>query len=195
MRLKGPSYPWHALKAGRHRRITKAFFRCNCEKRDSHSLPIWNKEEHIYPILMDLINHVQEKTGKRVIITSGHRCPEYNTLLDPSAYNATSKHLIGAEVDFYVEGLEWKSQEVLEALFSYYSGEAFFRYHKPDTNVSTPPWYNREVFVKLFLPNEGRNLDNAHNYPYISVQVRWDRKTGERVHYSWARAHQGYVRY
>ena len=32
-------------------------------------------------------------------------------------------------------------------------------------NVLIPPWYNKEILIKLFKKNEGRDLDNRHPYP------------------------------
>src|SRR5688572_14981430 len=109
-------YPWEEGKVGKFPKITKEFFRCkgsllNPPKPDAdcggkHSLPLIHQKENVYSILIDLLNYLQQKTQKRVVITSGHRCPQHNTYVDPSARNQTSKHLIGAEVSFYVQGLE-----------------------------------------------------------------------------------------
>ncbi len=218
-------YPWDSGMRSQHPRITKEFFRCrgcatnpthvvaqaqgpaihhsDCGGGDTHGLPVRDGKESIYPILIDLTNYIQDKTGKRVVITSGHRCPDHNKYLDPSPANASSKHLVGAEASFYVMGLENRPESILELIFQYYrdtpkyrgdkAHTEFERYDK-DTDVSTPPWYNKEVFVKLYQRYEGRNIDNNHAYPYLSVQVRydWDRK--ERVQYTWKDA-RTYFRY
>ena len=114
-----------------------------------------------------------------MIITSGHRCPQHNTYVDPSYYNRTSKHLIGAEVSFYVQGMEYLAETIAHYLQDYYHTHfdrpdyaVFKRYEKNDTNVSTQPWYNKEIFIKLFKKDEGHNFDNRHPYPYVSIQVR-----------------------
>jgi hypothetical protein len=59
--------------------------------------------------------------------------------------------------------------------------------------VVTQPWQNREIFIKLFTATEGRDVDNAHGYGYVSVQVRYDPQGKELVHYSWKSAYKGYV--
>lgn len=217
-------YPWESET--NLPRITKEFFRCkgssvnppivdmsdpntpnlcaDCEGSSRHGLPILNGKENVYPILVDLLNYIQRKTGKRVIITCGHRCPVHNTYSDPSKDNRTSKHQIGAEVDFYVQGMEERPQEIIGLVMQYYQETAaykgdkefleFKRYEKSDTGVATQPWLNKEIFIKLFQKNEGRDADNRHPHPYISLQVRYDRERKERVIYEWGKANKGYPR-
>lgn len=203
--LPPPTYEWR--KEG-PAPITKEFFRCkgcstnppytnneetvtDCGGWRKHSLPVKEKEEFIYPILITLLNYVQERTGHKVIITSGHRCPQHNTYVDPGRGNQYSKHMIGAEVSFYVEGME--PLAIVEIIQEYYKDTeyALFKRYEGETNVSTPPWSNKEIFIKLFKESEGRNGDNQHPYPYLSIQVRYDRERGEAVTYSWAQANKG----
>ncbi len=220
------AYPWEGVYSGSHLKITKEHLRCrgarhaplkegvgedgakfalfDCGGPRSHSLPCREGKEEVYPILLELLNWVQDKSGKRVIVTCGHRCPAHNTYSDPTTFNQTSKHLIGAEVDFYVQGLERQPEEVVALLLRYYEAtpwysgksayQTFHRYEKEDTNVSIPPWYNKEVFIKLYQPNEGRDLDNTHPYPYLSIQVRYDRARECPVTYTWKEAFRGYRR-
>src|SRR5690606_18094418 len=94
-------YPWEKRFIAGHHRITKEYFRCkgsshnlprkmvnrygetvycaDCGGVERHSLPIRDHREHVYPVLIDILNHLQEVTGKRVVITCGHRCPVHNT--------------------------------------------------------------------------------------------------------------------
>lgn len=215
-KLARPHYPWQLALSSPYPPITKEFFRCqgsyfnperfegdkvleDCGGVDAHSLPLYDGKEFIFPILISLLNTIQAETGKRVVITSGHRCPVHNAYIDITHEAKTSKHMIGAEVSFYVEGMETTPEKILPIIFNYYAGRdpdyvSFNRYEKRDTNVSTPPWFNKEIFVKLFRKEEGRNLDNQHPYPYLSIQVRYDPVTKQRIHYSWARAHQKLMR-
>ena len=211
---KRESYPWEARHVGKHLRITKECFRGqgnilsppiqihrqkdfiyhqDCGGIEMHSLPLKNGEEYIYPILIELLNFLQERLDQRVIITCGHRCPMHNLYADPSKKGQTSKHLIGAEVDFYVEGFEQNPQAVLDTLFSYYK-EPMLRTITL-TEASTPSWYNKEVAITLFHALEGRDFDNDHPYPYISIQVRYDREANRTVQYNWHRAHNGYIKH
>ncbi|NGX43763.1 MAG: hypothetical protein K940chlam7_02065 [Chlamydiae bacterium] len=225
MKTAPPPYPWEKDMVANLPKITKEFFRCkgsplnperiqeqngkilriaDCGGSEKHSLPLNNQREFIYPILIDLMNYIQRQTGKKVVITSGHRCPEHNAYVDSSTPNTYSKHLIAAETSFYVQGLEYEPQHIVNILLDYYRDnpkyqnqyafQLFHRYEKSDTNVSIQPWFNKEIFIKLFQKEEGRNFDNRHPFPYISIQVRYDTDLNERVTYSWDRAQKNYLR-
>lgn len=218
-------YPWEDTYIGNHIKITKEFFRCrgnpqnpaqtkqgngqslytfDCGGMQQHSLPLHEGKEYIYPALMEILNYIQEKTQKKVIITCGHRCPTHNTYADSSSPNRTSKHMIGAEVDFYVKGLEWNPDKILDIIRGYYQEHPqlkkdskltqFHRFEHP-TDTATSPWYNKEIFLKIFNKDEGRDLDNDHHFPYISIQLKWDREKNEPISYSWSNAFNGYLRY
>lgn len=209
-------YPWESET--KFPRITKDFFRCrgnplnpsvldlegqpisDCEGGTRHGLPVIHGQEGIYPILIDLLNFVQKKTGKRVVITCGHRCPVHNTFADPSKENLVSKHQIGAEVDFYVQGMEERSPEIVGLIMQYFQENDIYKNDKEaidfkrfeKTDLSIQPWYNKEIFIKLFQRDEGRDLDNRHPHSYICLQVRFDKVGQQKVTYEWAKAHQGY---
>lgn len=225
--LQSPEpYPWESGKSGNNSKITKEFFRCkgsslnpvrvvqekgetvryfDCGGADKHSLPLRNNKEFIYPILIDLLNYIQTKTQKRVVVTSGYRCPEHNAYVDFSADSCYSKHMIGAEVTFYVQGLEQAPEAIVKIIQEFYKTTPkyqglkdyleFQRYEKGDALVSKQPWFNKEIFIKVFKPKEGRNFDNRHPYPYISIQVRYDEETKEKVIYTWDKAHHNYLRH
>lgn len=202
-----PQYPWRMDYDREIPRITKEHFRCRGSRANSirvaeaddgsklyledcggvadHSLPLRNGEEFIYEILIEVLNKVQEATGKKVVITSGHRCPLHNTYIDPSVRNSKSKHQLGAAATFYVEGFEDQPQDVLKKILQEY----------PDLTQSEEGWGNKEFFVKIYWSHEGRDGDNSHIYPYLSVQVRFDRKTNQRVEYSWKTARQPLYRW
>lgn len=219
-----PLYPWESPV--HLPRITKDFFRCkgnplnppvletfaeappaahfDCDGCNRHGLPVIHGKEGVYPILLDLLNYIQKKTGKRIVVTCGHRCPPHNLYADLSKENKTSKHQIGAEVDFYVQGMEDRPLEIIGFLMQYYQetpgyqGQKEFlqfeRYEKNDTHVAIQPWMNKEIFIKLYQKHEGRDADNRHPYPYISIQVRYDKSREERVVYDWKSANLGYPR-
>lgn len=220
-------YPWEKSYIGAFPKITKEWFRCkgsnahppqinkkgeaapeyryDCAGATRHSLPMHGEEEFVYPILIELLNEIQAKTNRQIIITCGHRCPQHNLYADPSSKAQASKHMIGAEVDFYVQGYEYQPEIIIKYLLDYYKQspsykgkeefQTFIRYDKGDLDVSTFPWYNKEIFIKLYKKNEGRDFDNRHPYPYISVQIRFDRDAGEKVTYSWPKANNGFRRY
>jgi len=205
-------YPWE-LESNLPK-ITKEFFRCkgsrqhppllvaqgdqtiphmDCEGGMRHSLSVIQGKEGVYPVLVDLLNYIQKKTGKRVVITSGHRCPLHNAYVDASRSNRTSKHQIGAEVDFYVQGMEDRPLEVVGLLMQYYQELMAYQNLKEYQNFTregisslvVPPWLNKEIYIQLYQKEERRNFDNQHPHPYISVQVRFDRDKNERVIFEW----------
>jgi hypothetical protein len=216
-------YPWEERYIGHLPRITKDFFRCkgdplnpaivqsregkepikyfDCLGGKKHGLPLKEGSEFVYPCLLDILNYLQQKTGKKVVITCGHRCPKHNVYVDHAPSNWGSKHMIGAEVDFYVEGLEHEPESIVALIQQFYAEKGpftkeftqFKRYDKEGLNVSSPPWYNKEIFVKLYLPHEGRDLDNQHAYPYLGIQVRYDRSTDSKVVFDQKQA-QNYLR-
>lgn len=200
-------YPWQQKYIGKLPRITKEFFRCkgsplspplrveseskeityqiDCGGMERHSLPVRQGEEFIYPILIELLNAVQQKTGKRVIITSGHRCPTHNMYVEPTKKNRVSKHLMGAEVDFYVEGMEYDPLSVVAAIEEFYQEDTQFQSLKQEGNV----WRNKEIVITCHKATERRNGDNQHSYPYLTIELKYDRHGRKPVHFSW---HLGY---
>ena len=208
--VKRQMYPWEKKRIGNFPAITKEFFRClgnstnppeiidkrykepkyiyDCCGLSKHGLPVKNGKEHIEPLLVDLLNYIQKTTKHQVIITCGHRCPAHNLYADPHAKAQNSKHLVGAEVDFYVKGMEKDGEHIVNIIMQYFqnSGKSshFLRSNRK-SDVQTLPWYNDLIFIKLYKRDEGRDFDNMHPFPYISIQLR-------KEPYSWNKAHNGY---
>lgn len=217
-------YPWQSSQSINLLPISREYFRCkgsnlnqpliiqedgketarysDCGGAEKHSLPLRADKEYIYPILIELLNHIQERTTRPVIITSGHRCPTHNAYVDPSPANGASKHMTGAEVNFYVQGLEGRPEVIVRIIQEFYKTHPryqnqkeyleFQRFEKK-SNVATLPWYNKELFIKVFKATEGRNFDNRHSHPYIALQVRFDYERNLRVDFSWDAA-QAFLR-
>lgn len=205
-------YPWDHKYIHNHPRITKEYFRCkgnllnpflriestshqvtyqiDCGGIHSHSLPIREGKEFIYPILINLLNFVQEKSKHRVIITSGHRCPIHNSYIDPSKKNRLSKHLMGAIVDFYVEKMEQNPLAIVAILKSYYDHTPFFLPFRETANK----WKNKEITITLHESDQDRNKDNDHPYPYLSIEVNYHREIKRFVPFSWQKAYQNFYR-
>lgn len=213
-------YPWEEKLIGGHHRITREFFRCkgsslnpvrktfdsfgnptmvfDCDGKARHSLPMKNDQEYIYPVLIEILNFIQGKTEKKVIVTSGHRCPVHNTYVDESKRNQTSKHLIGAEVDFYVKGMENKPEKIVQIIEEYYQSkylEPAFTVFLRENRGKQSALLNKEILVRIHQKNEERNFDNRHPYPYISLEVRFDSEENTVVNYNWSKAHKGYLQW
>lgn len=191
------SYPWQEKNTGGYSRINKDFFRCKGSSLNppieikngtgisylndcsgNHSLPLKNGEEFIYPSLIAILNYIQQSLEKKVVVTTGHRCMRHNRYADLRPYNSASKHMVGAEVDFYVLGLENEPMKIIDTIMQYYADKPeykkFVRHERKNLDVRTEPWVNKEIFIKLYEADEGRDQDNLHPYPYISIQLRSD---------------------
>src|SRR3990172_327163 len=135
-------YPWEESGIGKFPKVTKEHFRCrgsslnpphadhkdhsrpmnffDCGGFQKHSLPLRNYKKFFYSVFLDLLNYVQSKTHHNLIVTCGHRCPVHNSYADNSTYNQASKHMIGAEVDFYVQGMEQQPEAIVKIIMDYY---------------------------------------------------------------------------
>ncbi|MCH9625263.1 MAG: hypothetical protein S4CHLAM123_04340 [Chlamydiales bacterium] len=215
-------YPWEEKLTGGFPKITKEYFRCkgnslnpiitqeregrepiyyrDCHGGEKHGLPLVDNKEFVYPCLIDILNYLQTSTKKQVVITCGHRCPVHNAYSDHTSYNWGSKHMLGGEVDFYIEGLE--PETLIELIQAYYQQNYpdepdytnFVRFESQNMNVSTPPWYNKEIFIKLYQEDEGRDFDNLHSHPYLSIQVRYSKELDKKVVFEKAQS-ENYLRH
>ncbi len=212
-------YPWEELYMGSVIKINKEYFRCkgsdinppikaiggkeeifDCGGLDKHGLPFHENHEFVYPILIDLLNDIQEKAKATVVITTGHRCPQHNLYADKTKNMQSSKHQLGAEVDFYVEGYEEKPLEIVRWIMDYYQKNSnseynrFIRCQKNPENLKHPGWYNKEILLRIHEKTEGRDFDNRHPYPYITIEVRYDSVKNVPVNFDWDKACKGYLR-
>jgi hypothetical protein len=217
---KREKYPWEEFSHGAFLKINKEYFRCkgsemnppikmeggkeeivDCGGLDKHGLPFQQNSEFIYPILIDLLNYIQEKSQSLVVVTTGHRCPIHNRYADSSKLGATSKHQLGAEVDFYVEGFEYKPLEIVKWIMDYYQENPnaeynrFFKCQKNPEGLKQPGWYNKEILLRIHEKTEGRDFDNRHPYPYVTIEVRYDSQKNEPVLFDWDKAVKNYLRH
>lgn len=207
-------YPWEKELALKFSSITKEYFRCkgsnlnpqiqvaldhvatkvlrDCGGIDKHSLPVRDQKEFIYPLLIELLNEVQKKLSAKVIITCGHRCPEHNLYCDQSSQGRVSKHQIGAEVDFYVEGYENKPMEVVQVIRQFYLDHKKYQGLKEFqifSQLGKNKIENKEIMVLVNGKNERRDYDNRHPYPYLTIELKYDFDTKKKIEYSWQQAH------
>lgn len=180
--------------------IVDGKFYFDCNGSEVHSLPTHRGEERVYPLLIELLGAFQELTGKEIVVTCGHRCPRHNQYADSTAKNRVSKHQVGGEVDFYVIGMEWESEKVVELLLycyrlskSIYKNSSFTRCKRQ--TLRTPTWKNQELEISISQLDERRDKDNDHSYPYITIELFYDYQTQKPVRYSWHSAHYSLFRY
>ncbi len=219
--VKREKYPWEEEYVGNIPRITKEYFRCrgkathptisraskegsetyhrDCGGIESHSLPMRNNQEFVYPVFINLLNYIQKITERKVIITCAHRCPKHNLYVDPYDVHQRSKHQVGAEVDFYVEGWEQTPEKVFDVIkkfyleFPPYQGSSEWK--KFVYSAEKEQLSNKEIAVKISRENQNRDLDNDHPYPYLTIELKYDIELGRAVQYQWQEALNSYVRW
>ena len=195
--FKREKYPWQNLEKSELPKITKEFFSCkgseihppirkegkneaivDCLGFEKHTLPMIDGKEVVNLALVAILNYIQEKCLKQVVITSGHRCLAHELYCSGGVLDAASKHLTAEEVDFYVEGLEENPLEVVSYIMDYYQKfnqtdlNRFIKCKKNNRNLTHPGWYNKEIIIRINEKDEGRDFDNRHPYPYISIELR-----------------------
>ena len=106
--------------------------------------------------------------------------------------------MVGAAVSFYIVGLEKAQEEIMKIILNYYRKSSLpekergkyleFKQMEKGEGCSMPSWYNKEICVKFYKENEGRDVDNSHPFPYVSIQVRFDRATQKEVSFKQSEA-------
>lgn len=167
----------------------------DCRGIDAHSLPIQSGEEFVFPILLTLLNNIQQTLGEKVVITSGHCCPKHALYLHPSKPGLKSYSMMGAAVDFYVQGFEKRPEAVIDCIINQYKGDEplYEKFVKASKDVIT--WSNHEILIKLIPKEQGRDLDHAHLYPYISIEVKYDREKKKNIEPTWKLTHESYYKW
>ncbi len=165
----------------------------DCNGMKDHGLPYVDGDEFVYPVLVSLLNKIQNTLNKKVVVTSGHRCPKHNDYLNLGKFRI-SKYMIGAQVDFYVEGMEKECEEVIEQIIALYKEDTdnFSHFTKSRSDKGTPSWRNKEISISIQKEGEHSVLDNK-DHSVISISVRYDRTKQEHVYLDWKQAYQGFI--
>jgi hypothetical protein len=184
-----PEYPFSTTNRYGLRKITKELFRCkgsgaskltengwlfDCNAIHTHSLPVQDTREFIYQEFLDLLNALQDKTGKRVLVHEGHRCPKHNHYLDSSYKNSFSKHQIAARVTFSLQG--YSLPETIDVIREYYTS-----CNNPLYIKAEGIWSNKYIRVYAMQP--------------IALELMFDRDSQKRVEYSYRQAHKSLYYY
>jgi hypothetical protein len=206
-------YSWENTTAHHFPKITKEAFRCkgaghpqlkmsrenvalfDCQGPDKHSLPIVEDKEAVYPALLEILNGIQDHLKRKVVVTAGHRCYQHQTYLLGTTSGAITKYLIGAQVDFLVEGVSLLHHSVIDCLQDYYNktfgGDKEYVLEKSAAGV----WQNKEIALRYVAKHEGRNEDNSHEYPYFSLELKYDRSLDKKIQLNPQHAMKCYYRF
>lgn len=166
----------------------------DCNGMYEHGLPYVDHEEFVYPVLLTLLNKVQNVFNKQVVVVSGHRCPKHHLYITLGS-SKLSKYMIGARVDFTVIGMEDQGELIIEKIKEFYSEdeEKFCHFKKEVDSTGTVIWSNQEI--RLFITKEGEhNVIDKKKHPVVTIDVCFDRKKNEPVYLDWNQAYSGYIR-
>lgn len=211
--VEAPTYPW-SRPASLHPPITARHFRCrgdilnppraiagdkgtityieDCGGKERHSLPIEEGRESVPWLLIYLLNALQESCDAPVTILCGHRCPLHHRYALTNGGESNSKHLIAAEVDFYIERGEAKSGELVDRLLLLYKGLP--PCHQAKETLPIPGgWKNGEISCCVKCAQGDSDLIEGKEYVVLSLS--YDRKKKKRVSYSWELANRRMHRY
>ena len=206
-------YSWENTTAHKFPKITKEAFRCkgsgspkpkisrenlamfDCQGADKHSLPIYEDKEFIYPALLEILNELQDQLKRKVVVTAGHRCYKHQTFLLGTTTGAVTKYVLGAQVDFLIDGIEASSGKIIDCLQEYYKrvfpDQKEYQLEKSVIGV----WHNKEISMRVYAKHEGRNEDNTHDLPYLSIELKHDRVLDKKIQVNYQQALSGYYRF
>lgn len=155
----------------------------DCEGAYKHSLPIRREKEFIYPALIEVLNFIQNRLSKKVVVLSGHRCIDHLRYVKQDYTPLSFKSLVGAEVRFYVEGAENQLDSIVSAIFSYY--DLFFPKDKQMVSFTSSPenkvYENKELIVRLIEPNHPEIEEHALSFPYCQIELKFDRELNKKI--------------
>jgi hypothetical protein len=201
-------YPWE--NESEFPKITIDHFRCrgnlnnkerhalgqtfqDCKGLYEHGLPYVDGEEFVFPALLSILNKLQNRLEKKINITSGHRCPKHNSYVTLGTSKLT-RFMIGAKVEFYIEGMEKNPQNGIEAIIDLYKldTEKYANFEKIRKDDGSFKWQNKEIALSIEQKGEHSVLDNL-NHPVISIEILFDREKNESVILDWNKAYKGFI--
>lgn len=138
--------------------------------------------------LIELMNELQKKFSRQVVINSGFRCPVHNAYIAAELYNwvdpegrsgnpfevsSRSKHMMGAAADFYIKGYENDPYPIIDSILSIeglnaerrelYSQNVRQR-NREGIFIDNYYYYRAYVtprwWIHPYAENEGRDIDN-----------------------------------
>lgn len=166
----------------------------DCNGLHDHGLPYKDKQEFVYPVLIDTLNYLQDSLQKEVVVVSGHRCPKHHRYVTRGQSRLT-RYMIGAKVDFYIKGYENDLGKVIETIATRYANDEkrYKEFVKSAQKDGTYSFRNKELRISYGVNAEAKKFDNVH-FAVISLEVLYDREKDQRVYLEWDQAYKGYIR-
>lgn len=134
-----------------------------------HGLPWIQSQEFIEPLLITLLNNLQEELQTKVVIVSGHRCPAHHRFITKGEGSTNDRHLIGAAADFYVKSFEEDPQKVilsLQNIFNQLSEDP-----KTKLELQNEPYFWKNVFCEIRWRPAGfmNSLDHPEDIGFFEL--------------------------
>lgn len=165
----------------------------DCKGLYEHGLPYVDGQEFIFPVLITILNKLQNSLQKKIIITSGHRCPKHNSYVTLGS-SKLSRYMIGAKVDFYVEGMEENLLDVISSVLDLYKedNQEYAVFEKITKENGNFKWQNKEIQISLEENNEN-SPQKTSKEQVISIEVLYDREKKEGIILDWDKAYKGFI--
>lgn len=193
-----PLTPEHfRCKGSHHNPITKhtidgkqTYFQ-DCDGSHTHSLPIIDGKQTVYPHLIELLNHVQDVTGRQIRVLTGHRCYIHQSYLSSEMKDLTSAYQLGAAADVCFQSSSTGLKEIIHAIMDWYEqtnlpGSTF------NANSDSNRWSNRYVQLSY---HETTDIDTKYKGPHISITLKVDPSTGKKITYSYRKVRNNLIIY
>lgn len=181
--------PWIRYIDGKHgtyHTLTRDHFRCkgrgdrapialndgnylfDCWGRE-HGLPWIEGREFVEPLLILLLNGVQNELQSPVTIFSGHRCPAHHRYLTQGEGSATDRHLIGAAADFELNGYTQEPQTVVAAIQKVFN--KLCNQPKSKLMASQEGWKNYFCEIKWHPAAQFTSPDHPSDRGYFEIII------------------------
>ena len=198
-----PSYPWDPMLSNTPR-INKYHFCCrgsiehpvyqtdkgwfsDCAGGQVHSLPLREDEEWISPVLIVLLNDLQDYFQTTAQVQCGHCCPIHYRYRIEKGERAVRRHMIGAAVDFT---LKHKSvDDVIPYLIERVNLYSSHPLSSIDPAYAQAPsaWKNKHFKIHT-LDNYSQEKSKA-----IRIEVFHDPILDENIRFQWDATEQLFI--
>jgi hypothetical protein len=171
--------PWIRYEIGPHatwQTLTRDHFRCKGKGARAplaledgnylfdcwgfeHGLPWIQEKEFVEPLLLRVLNAIQQELQTSVLILSGHRCPAHHRFITHGKGSPSDRHLIAAAADFQVRGFEKTPLMVVstvQKIFNKLSQDPKTKFH----SIPEGGWKNG--FCELFWRPAGQFISPDH---------------------------------
>lgn len=159
----------------------------DCSGGQVHSLPLKDNEEWISPILITLLNDLQDHFETAAVVLCGHCCPIHYRYRIEKGQRAVRRHMMGAAVDFKLK--KKPAQQTIDYLVeraNWYSADPLSPID-PTYSHSTKAWKNRHFKIHL-LENYESDQTAA-----IRIEVFHDPIIDETIRFQWDTTEQLYI--